>query len=128
MFARVARTVSLAAAPVSKAAAPLRCASTCAYKWEDPLNYESLLTDEEVMIRVRVATAKATQRCVRRPEPCCGGSVGVIGGVTPVPWCIGDWPGRCGACVQSLRGRVCCARAHARVRATAHTLLPTGHA
>ena len=29
-------------------------ATTCAFDWEDPLNYTSLLTDEEVMVRVRV--------------------------------------------------------------------------
>lgn len=47
MLSRTVRAVSTMATPVVRRG----MATTCAYNWEDPLNYESLLTDEEVMVR-----------------------------------------------------------------------------
>ena len=52
--ARVGRAAAVGVAPSRTACAGRTMATTCAYDWEDPLNYTSLLSDEEVMIRVRV--------------------------------------------------------------------------
>ena len=51
MLARTARALATVATPAARV--PARGLATCTYDWQDPLHYESLLTDEEVMIRVR---------------------------------------------------------------------------
>ena len=57
MLARTARALATVATPAARA--PARgLATTCTYDWQDPLHYESLLTDEEVMIRVRAGQCR----------------------------------------------------------------------
>ncbi|KAI8145563.1 glutaryl-CoA dehydrogenase [Fennellomyces sp. T-0311] len=52
MFARVARPLSSSVSVAAKRTVGVRAGSTFAkYNWQDPLNLEKLLTDEEIMVR-----------------------------------------------------------------------------